>query len=371
MRAYISLTTSGLKSFVRDRGGLFWTFFFPLFFIFIFGSIFSKQGDKDTNFKVAIRIVMLENSPATSWVPDVFQNNPVLESTLTDMETARKDLSAGKARAIVVFPKDFSLNLLEKKPSEVTIITDPAATQMGMTAGTIVRTMLTGIEKKSANTPDLFNVQNEVLQQTSKRNKQKQNEGINFLLPGILAMTIMQLGLFTAIPIINMREKGILKRLQATPLPRGTLVASQVTQRLVIGVVQTLTIVTIGVAFFHFEMVGSWPILLLLVVFGVVTFISLGAVLSSIAKTQETGISLVQLVNFPMMFLSGLFFPVEILPPFMKPIVSVMPATYLADLLRHVMSGAELAHSLPTDIGILGAWLVGCMFIATRIFRWE
>ncbi len=181
----------------------------------------------------------------------------------------------------------------------------------------------------------------------------------------------MQLGLFTAIPIISMREKGILKRYRATPLPRPALVGSQITMRLVISLIQTFTIITLGSLVFKFHVQGSWLALIGLVIFGVLTFISIGAVLSAIARTQESGMSMVQLVNFPMMFLSGIFFPLDIMPTFMRPITAILPATYLADALRYVMLSAPSAHSIVTDLTVLAAWLACGMFVAMRTYRWE
>jgi ABC-2 type transport system permease protein len=366
MKAYINLVRSGLKAFVRDRAGLFWSFFFPLFFIFIFGSIFgNKEAAKDL--RIPVDLVLQDKSPAVAWVTKALSHRPLDVKQVDDLQKAKLDLGKGEVKAVIVFPDGFADKMQAGKTTDVTIYTDPSQQQMSAMAGGIIQQYIVEMDKHMSNTPTLLKP---VLASVTATKKDEQG-GINFLLPGILAMTVMQLGLFTAIPLINMREKGILKRFRATPLPRSTLVASQVTQRLVIGVIQTLTIITVGVLAFKFEMKGSWPVLLALVIFGVLTFISIGAVLASIAKTQESGISLVQLVNFPMMFLSGLFFPIEILPKFFGPVVKIMPATYLADMLRHVMVNAPLAHPVTTDLAVLGGWLIGGLFIASRMFKWE
>src|SRR5439155_4628011 len=168
----------------------------------------------------------------------------------------------------------------------------------------------------------------------------KRTRTLDFLLPGILAMMLMQVGTFTAIPLINLREKGILKRLGATGLPRWVMIGSQVTQRVVLGIAQTAVFLAVGLMLFHFHVAGSWALLLALVVFGVLTFVALGAVLASVAKTQESGAPMVQLVNLPMMFLSGLFFPPEMIPAYLRPIEQALPATHLADALRSVTVAA-------------------------------
>jgi ABC-2 type transport system permease protein len=141
--------------------------------------------------------------------------------------------------------------------------------------------------------------------------------------------------------------------------------------RLVIAVVQTMILIIIGKAMYGFDVSGSWPGLIGLVVFGALTFISIGAVISSTAKTQESGMPIVQLVNMPMMFLSGLFFPVEILPKAIQWISSFLPATYLADALRNVTTSAPLAHPIFVDLGAMALWMAICLAVATRIFKWE
>src|SRR5262249_28178855 len=104
---------------------------------------------------------------------------------------------------------------------------------------------------------------------------------------------------------------------------------------------------------------------------GVLTFVALGAVLASAAKTQESGGPLLQLVNLPMMFLSGLFFPAEMIPTYLRPIEHALPAPHRADALRSVTVAAPAAYSMPLNFAVMAAWGLGCLLVAARIFRWE
>ncbi len=384
MNAYLHLTRAGIRGFFRDKQGVFWSFFFPLFFIFIFGTIFGQKKDgPQMQFKVGL--VVLDPSPAAAWVPKVFRSGDlakILKTTTGSLKAEQNLLKEGKRDAVIVFPVDFGVKLLSQQTSDVKIFADetqPQTSQMvmgllrnvisNMELGTVRR--LANARNPQASAAPLFRVSQESLAPTGNRAKEDKLNGIDFLLPGILAMTVMQLGLFTAIPFINMREKGILKRLRATPLPRMTIIGSQVTQRLFIGVLQTMVILAVGLLFFKFHMTGSWPALLAIIIFGVFTFIGIASVLASIAKTQESGVSMVQLVNFPMMFLSGMFIPLQILPEGMRSIVGVLPATHLANLLRHVMVDAPLTYTVPVSFGVMAAWLLGGLLIAARTFRWE
>ena len=121
---------------------------------------------------------------------------------------------------------------------------------------------------------------------------------------------------------------------------------AEVLIRLVIALVQCVVIVAVGTLFFHVHVVGNWLHILGTVILGASTFISLGYFLVSFARTNESAQGLIQMVQFPMMYMSGIFFPVEHMPGFLRPIMSAIPLTYLGDALRHFML------QLPTEFGI-------------------
>jgi ABC-2 type transport system permease protein len=195
---------------------------------------------------------------------------------------------------------------------------------------------------------------------------------IDFLVPGILAMSILNLGLFaTAQPLISLRTQGVLKRLGATPLPRPTLLAANIAWRLTIAVLQTALIVGLGVVLFDVAMVGSWLAFIGWVLLGTLAFIAIGFFVAAIARTEESGIALVNLINFPMLFLSGVFFPVETLPGFLAPIVRALPLTYVVDALRQTMLDAPPVNPQWINLVVQVAWLVVMAALAIRFFRWE
>jgi ABC-2 type transport system permease protein len=74
---------------------------------------------------------------------------------------------------------------------------------------------------------------------------------------------------------------------------------------------------------------------------------------------------------FPMMFLSGIFFPIEIMPDFMLRIAAVMPLTYLGDALRQIMVNGTPLYPMITNLGVMAAWAVACMLLAIKLFKWE
>jgi ABC-2 type transport system permease protein len=183
-------------------------------------------------------------------------------------------------------------------------------------------------------------------------------------------MALMQLGLFGAVPLVQQREKLILKRLNATPLRRWQLIGSNVITRLLIGLVQTLLIVGVGARLFDVTILGSPVVVAFLVVLGALMFISLGYVVASFVPTEESANMVTSILQFPLMFLSGIFFPLESLPGFLKVVAAALPLTYLGDALRQVMVGGTPFVPVALSVGVLAVWLVACFGLSARFFRW-
>jgi ABC-2 type transport system permease protein len=122
---------------------------------------------------------------------------------------------------------------------------------------------------------------------------------------------------------------------------------------------------------FQVQIVGNLLLLMGFVVLGALSFVCLGYFMSTWGKTQEGINGASQFINFPMMFLSGLFFPVDTMPKWIRPVVDAMPLTYLADAFRQIMVGAAPLHPLGYDFLILVVWLVICAVLAVKFFRWE
>ena len=184
-------------------------------------------------------------------------------------------------------------------------------------------------------------------------------------------MALMQLGLFGAIPLVQQREKLILKRLSATPLRRWSLVGSNVVMRLLVALGQTLLIVGVGAVVFGVTILGNPLFVAFLVVLGALMFISLGYVVASFAPTEETANMVTSILQFPLMFLSGIFFPLDQFPGWLRTIAAALPLTYLGDALRQVMVGGTPFVPVAVSVVVLAAWLVVCFGISARFFKWQ
>jgi len=161
------------------------------------------------------------------------------------------------------------------------------------------------------------------------------------------------------------RQKLILKRLHATPLRRWQLVGSNVLMRLLIAVVQTAIIVGVGSALYHVQIAGSWLLIGALILLGSLGFIALGYVIASFASTEDAANGMTSAVQFPLMFLSGTFFPIDAMPDALKTVARALPLTYLGDGLRQVMVDGTPFAPLWVCFAFLAVWLVVCFGMGT------
>jgi ABC-2 type transport system permease protein len=365
MQALIQLSIANIRSFVRDRAALFWTFAFPLIFVVLFGLIF--QGGS-TSLKLAW--VDSDSSSGSAALRASFASIKEVVLTDEDLSTATDQMKTGKVDAIIEIPQGYGASVAAAQaggatpaaPATVTVVTDPTQA----TTGGIVQEVVAGVlgAVNQGGRPPIVSATVTTIQ-TQNLNI------ISYLVPSILGMALMQLGVFAAIPLVADREKKILKRLSATPIHRWQLVGSNVVMRLIIGIIQTLIIVAVGTALFGLQVTGSLILLGSLVVLGALAFISLGYVIASFAPTEDAANSMTSVVQFPLMFLSGTFFVIDQMPQPLQVVARFLPLTYLSDALRQVMVNGTAFSPLWFCFAVLIGWTVICFGISSRFFKWQ
>lgn len=361
MNTFRQLTMATLKDLLRDRMATFWFLAFPLIFTLLFGMIFSNMG-QDVHYKIGVALE--DGGPMTTGILHALESVPVFTVDTGTEQAELQYLRKGERSLVIVLPAGVSRSAMMGVPVQIPVYYDATDRLTNQVLLPAVSQIFDEAERRMTNHPKIFAV-------AARAVNPRQVKEIDYLLPGILAMALMQLGLFGALRLVSLREQKILKRLGATPLPRWTLVASEVVVRLIMAVLQTLLIVVVGRLVFHVSVVGPWWQVAGLVLLGAATFISMGYMLTSFSKTEEAAQGLVQVVQFPMMFLSGIFFPLNIMPKFLEPVVRAIPLTYLGDALRQVMVGAPPTYSMGLEIGILLAWMVMTLGLSIRLFRWD
>ncbi len=360
MRPLLLLTVANIKSFYRDRAALFWTLAFPLIFVFLFGSIFSGGDDSRT-----IGLADLDGTPASAQLNEAFTAAPNVDIVADTEENLLARMRDGDISAVIVVPSGYADSIAAKgAPAMVVVYTDPTQSAADGATRQLVGFVLSQVNQVASGQPPAVAPDFQPVQTNDL-------SFISYLVPSILGMSLMQLGVFAAIPLVADREKLILKRLQATPLRRWQLVGSNILMRLLIAVGQTAIIIGVGSAFFDVQVSGSWLLIGVFVLLGSVTFIALGYVIASFAKTEESANGMTSVVQFPLMFLSGVFFPIFAMPDALQTVAKTMPLTYLADALRQVMVGGIPFAPLWVCFVVLVGWLVVCFGIAARYFRWQ
>jgi ABC-2 type transport system permease protein len=242
------------------------------------------------------------------------------------------------------------------------LYTDAAQQQQSGSVQQVVQATLSVINL--AGRPPVVSVQQQPIQ-TSDLNF------ISYFVPSMLGLSVMQAGLFSAIPLVADREKGILKRLAATPLKRWQLVGSNILMRLIMALLQAVIIVGVGVAVFGVRVTGNVFLIGGFIALGSLTFLALGYVIASFARTEDSANGMVSALQFPMMFLSGTFFLIDQMPDVLQGVARAIPLTYLSDGLRQVMVDGAATSPLWVCAAVLVAWLVACFAVAARFFRWQ
>ncbi|NIO37159.1 ABC transporter permease [Candidatus Bathyarchaeota archaeon] len=183
---------------------------------------------------------------------------------------------------------------------------------------------------------------------------------IDFFAPGIIGMTLMTSGVFGAVSW-NTRNKelGILKKLATTPLSKLEWIVGVVLYELIMGIVSTLVIVTVGVLVFNMKFLPN-IFSVILIVSGAIAFPGMGMVIARFVKESDSADAAANAITFPMMFLSGSFFPLEFMPDFLRQIANVLPLTYLNNGLRDSMVYGNVSSALFNTAVVLG---VGVFFI--------
>jgi len=350
------LFAASLKILVRDRLGLFWALFFPLMFIGVF-ALFNLDAPPEVDIAVvneapgAFSETLVDNLVSV----EMFKVEPV-----GDLQAARQDLKNGEYDMVLLLPPGLGQNTEVKATvfySEANMVTN----QVALSA---LRRFVDEFNLRAASATPTVTLLEE---STSTRDIGY----MDFLVPGILGMGVMNYSIIgVATSLVTYHEKRILRRIQVTPLPVAAFVIAQVGAFLVLSVLQTGVILGTGVlagADVTGNFVWAFPIALM----ANIVFVNLGIVVAAASKTVAAASGMGNAISLPMMFLSGVFFPIEQLPPFLEKLVQFLPLTPLLGALRTVLLDNESILSAGGDLALIGAWAVAMVLLASRLFKLE
>ncbi|HLT59232.1 MAG TPA: ABC transporter permease [Limnochordales bacterium] len=362
----LTVTEMALRIFWRDKHALFWGIAFPLMLMGLIGTVFSDMD----NLVLRTAVVIPDGgNPLSQGMLAALEDVRALEVVVEDEATALAALRRGDRSLVVVLPGDEATAALAgggtSAPVPVRVYYDEARMQVAQAGLAIVNGIVHDINQRVTGRADVLAVE-------AAGVAAEQLSMFDFLLPGILAMGLMQSGLMGVSAVITAyRERLLLKRVLATPFPPAAFLAGLILRFTITNVIQGLIIVLVGVLVFGARVVGSYVHLLFLVLVGSVVFLTIGFAISTVSRTAEAANTMGSAVAFPMMFLSGTFWPRELIPQSLQPLIDVLPLTPLVEAMRAVVTQGESLAAHAAGLLYLGAWAVAAAVVAVRRFRWE
>ncbi|PCH63066.1 MAG: ABC transporter permease [SAR86 cluster bacterium] len=346
-----------LKIFLRDRQSIFFSILFPVILMTILGLSENREQE-------AIDIGIANNA-GNSLADDFIASlagNPLFNIISDSEQSLLLQIEEGEISVALVLPAEFSPS---SSGTELKLLVDASQIQaLGITMPALEQALIT-VEREFNNSEAMFSLNIVDVQARSQRY-------LDFLLPGLLAFTLMQIAIAgSGFNIVEYRRKGILKRLFVTPILPRDFIISIVIARLALCLMQLSVLLFVAVLFLKVSILGSYFSFYLFIILGTVIFLCLGFCLGSIAKTQQSIMAIGNLVIFPQILLSGIFYSIESMPGFIQPIASILPLSFVATGMRDIANnGYTLFEAMPSLIGVL-VWLVLSFVIATRLFVWK
>lgn len=358
MYAFTQLLRASALVFLRSRQALFFTLFMPLVIMVIFGLI---GFDRPQTYDIGL-VTVGAVRPQTAAFLDRLKSFEVLdvhEGTAADERAALED---GDRVLLLTVPGDL-IDAAAGGAQELTLAVNRAQPAQAQAIRSILDQMLDKTSLALAGAQPAFAVREEAVDSRDLKY-------IDFLLPGLIAMSVMQMSVFSvAFMFVQYKEKGVLKRLAATPMRPLDFVGANAVTRLVVSMVQTAIFVAVGVLLLDAHMLGSYVLLTLCVALGALMFLGLGFTVSGIAKTVESVPALANLMVFPMLFLGGVFFAVDSMPDWLQAFAKLLPLTFFSDALREVMTRDAGIGAIGGDLLGMLAWGVLLIGAATLTFR--
>ncbi len=351
----------------RDKTALFWTFMFPLIFLFIFGGIFGKNSS--ISFSVAI-INHSNSSYAKNFVSQAeAKNQKVLkvDKSVKTLAEANQKMERGEIDATIELPANFGTTTEgQKLPSGQAIVhyTQNNA-QAAQTLSTVLQAEFQGMNSQLVKTATPFTV-------ASKQNNARSLSQFDYTFTGLLGFSVIGMGIFGPVNIFpELKKMGILRRLHTTPLRVWQYFLATMMGQAVVGLLTLAVMFVVAISVFHLKVVGNYFELAVFLVFGIVEILGIGLAMGGWAKNERQVAPMANIVAFPMIFLSGTFFPRYAMPHWLQGITTYMPLTPIIDGARLIATEGEHLTQVGPQLGVMAIWLVIVYAIAFRVFRWE
>ncbi len=354
------------RGYLRNRFGLFFGLIFPVILILIFGAIFSGTStgrvtayvqNNDTGpfatpqMDVAGQFVSALNSSGTL--------DLVMVPTSEDMPQYLANHSASDG---IIIPAGFSESYLAENSVNITVYGNPSSSTSSIVSGTV------------GGLANYFNLQRfngtSIIGLDSATVNTEQTQNIDFLIPGLIGFSILVSPMFSLVNISSEYKKTkLFKQLSLTPLTKMEWLISKVLWYIVLSSVSFLLMVGVGIlAFGAHVTLTIWLVPFL--VLGPTLFAALGMLVGTVSKNPESAGVAGNIVTFPMMFLSGTFFPISIMPEYLQTLAHLLPLFYVIEGLNNVMVYGNIGAAL-IDLAVILVITVVVFVAAVWFFKWR
>jgi ABC-2 type transport system permease protein len=354
LRRFLVSTRAQLRMIFRNRVALFWSLLFPMILMTMLGLLFGRSGTSGT-----IAVVEHTQAPAARRMAALLRANDGLDvKQVAGVAEARRKVHDGDLDGAVV------LRAAGARVRATLLYSNTSPEQAAVIRG-IVAGSADAVSIRASGQPPAVALQPQAVEST-------QLDYVDFLMPGIIAISIMISSVYAvATTLVDWRRRGILRRLRLTPVPLPEFLAARVTASLCVTLVQLGVLLVFGRVVFGVAIAATAWAAIPVALVGALCFLALGFLVGSVVATAETADAVLNVITNPMMFLSGTFVPISVLPGVLERLARGLPLYYLAAGLRDTtVRGFSLVHVAP-DVGVLGVAALVFAIVSLRLFRWE
>ncbi|HEV2390016.1 MAG TPA: ABC transporter permease, partial [Nitrososphaerales archaeon] len=320
------------------------------------------SGNGSTKIPVYIQNNDNNSSASQGFITALNSTNGMAISFVSTGVNFSQYLADHSGSAGIAIPAGFQADLAQKKPVNVTIYGNPTSSTNGIVIG-VTNAVVSAFNLGLAKAPALVSTQEVSV-------ASKTFTYIDYLVPGLVGFSVLTSPMFALVNISSQYKRDkIFKQLSLTPLTKTEWLISKITWYVLLTLVSFVLMTGAGTLFFGAHItytLGIIPFLLL----GPFLFVSLGMLVGTVSKSVESAAVVGNLITFPMMFLSGTFFPVDTMPAYLQTLAHALPLFYVIDGLNNVMLYANYTAAL-TDVGVLVVLSLVVFGLAVRFFKWR
>jgi ABC-2 type transport system permease protein len=378
----LRLGIKDLLVFARDRVMLISFIIMPIFMMIMMGFIFPSQNALKN---APLGIVNLDEGPLGAQINSAVQQLNRQQSDrmfaityLRSKGVAIEQIKEQMINGAIIIPADFSAKIAGGEQASVIIITDQSNPQVsaGIT-GVLDALMYTTASQLAAGNvaalvPGVSDPQTLVMPFTVETEGTVPGNPnyFEFIAPGLMAMVIMFAAMTgLAASISRERELGTLDGILSAPISRLSIVLGKSLAQVVRGLLQAMLALILAIVLFGVVVHGSYALLLLLLLLTVFSFIGIGIIISALASEQETAMTIMMTITFPMLFLSGALFPVQQMPTAVQAISKFLPLTYAVNALRKCIVLGTGISGMMTEVWVMLGFGIVFTLIAIPVFN--